>query len=158
MEEDGALIAVAEVAVAIAGFSGIAAALRHGTADAWPIADRNRLIDLLAHSGIALFASLIPLVSAHRTALGPDLWSRSSLIWAVCATLGMSLSLLRDRGRSLRDLPRVLTLLVFAAVTLLQLHNWLSLGEFWPYLAALVANLGFAFIQFMTLAIPKSAT
>ncbi len=69
MEEDAALIAVAEIAVAIAGFSGIAAALRHRASDTWPVDDRDRFADLVTHSGIALFASLVPLTFAYRSGL-----------------------------------------------------------------------------------------
>ena len=46
----------------------------------------------------------------------------------------------------------------FAALLVLQIYNALVLGAFWPYLAALVGNLGFAFVQFMRLIVPRTPT
>ncbi len=159
MEEDAALIAVAEIAVAIAGFSGIAAALRHRASDTWPVDDRDRFADLVTHSGIALFASLVPLTFAYRSGIGPDLWWISSCSWAGFAAIGITRTIMRNRarGRSQKSFTRVLVPVAFAGVLALQIYNCLFLREFWPYLAGLVANLGFAFTQFMALAIPRSA-
>jgi len=157
MEEDGALIAVAEIAVAIAGFSGIAAALRHGTSRTWPVEDRDRFVDLVAHSGIALFASLVPLMFAYKSGISPDLWSISSFLWAGFATVGITLTMMRARvhGRSPKGFRGVLIPLIFTGILALQLYNGFLLQEFWPYLGGLVTNLGFAFTQFMALAIPR---
>lgn len=160
MDEGDALIGVAEIAVAIAGFSGIAAAIRHRGAERWPLRDRDRFVDLVAHSGIALFASLLPLVFAHRFGPGPDLWSTSSLLWAAFASVGIGLGLARNRTRARRRWGGawgVAVTLVFAALVVLQVYNGIRLREFWPYLAGLVANLGFAFVQFMWLAVPRPA-
>jgi hypothetical protein len=156
MEPDSALIGVAEIAVAIAGFSGIAAALRHGAAHTWPRADRDRFVDLLTHSGIALFASLIPLVFGYRGGLDPDLWATSSFFWASCGAIGIGMSMRRSRGRG-RALQAPANLVVtgmFFGVLLLQVYNVAVLRAFWPYLAGLIMNLSFAFMQFMALAIP----
>jgi hypothetical protein len=158
MEPDAALIAVAEIAVAIAGFSGIAAALRHGAAHTWPRADRDKFVDLLTHSGIALFASLTPLVFAYRNGFDEGLWAISSFNWAICGAIGIGLSIVRSWGgsREPRGLVPRLTLLAFFLVFLLQVYNVVALREFWPYFAGLVANLAFAFVQFMSLAIPRA--
>lgn len=159
MEQESALIAVAEIAVAIAGFSGIAAALRHGNATSWPARDRDQFIQLVSHSGIALFASLTPLIFAHRDGLGPELWTTSSFSWAAFGIAGIGLSLKRaswrDNGRF--RVESLITLTLFGCVVLFQLYNGWVLKLFWPYLLGLVVNLAFAFTQFMALAIPKPA-
>lgn len=159
MEQESALIVVAEIAVAIAGFSGIAAALRHGNAPNWPAGDRERFIQLVSQSGIALFASLTPLIFAHKDGLGPELWSGSSFYWAGFGSIGIGLSLARGTsGGDLRQrVESVVILSLFACMVLFQLYNGLVLKSFWPYLTGLVINLAFAFYQFMALAIPKPA-
>ena len=158
MEPDSALIGVAEIAVAIAGFAGIAAALRHGAAHTWPRADRDRMVDLVTHSGIALFAALTPLVFGYQGGLDARLWAVSSFIWASCAAVGIALSMLRaSRRRAMRSPITLIVPLLFLLVLLLQVYNVTTLREFWPYLTGLVANLAFAFFQFMALAIPRAA-
>jgi len=158
VEETAALMVVAEIAVALAGFSGVAAALRHGASETWPDDDRDRFVDLVVHSGIALFASLVPLMFAHRAGVNSELWSSSSFIWAGCASVGIALAARRtllhqnQRGRGVRS---VLTAIAFLGTLVLQLYNGFVLQEFWPYLGGLIMNLGFAFIQFMALAIPR---
>jgi hypothetical protein len=161
MDEASALIAVAEIAVAVAGFSGVATALGQRTDETfWSAGQRARFFDLLVHSGIALFASLIPLVMMYR--VGPDWdWLWSSVIWAFFACIGITLGFLR--GRSLprpSGLERFVTpfvLVSFSGLMILQIYNALAMRAFWPYLAALVGNLGFAFIQFMRLIVPRVA-
>jgi len=158
MEPDSALIGVSEIAVAIAGFSGIAAALRHGAAHTWPRADRDRFVDLLTHSGIALFASLIPLVFGYRGGIDATLWAISSFTWATCCAIGIGLSMWRARrgGRTPKGPGPLLVPGLFLLVLLLQVYNVVVIREFWPYLAGLVSNLAFAFAQFMALAIPRA--
>jgi hypothetical protein len=157
MEPDSALIGVSEIAVAIAGFSGIAAALRHGAAHTWPRADRDRFVDLLTHSGIALFASLIPLVFGYRGGIDATLWAISSFTWATCGAIGIGLSMWRaQRGGRAPSRQALVVLGLFLLVLLLQVYNVVVIREFWPYLAGLVSNLAFAFAQFMALAIPRA--
>ena len=157
MEPDSTLIGVAEIAVALAGFSGIAAAVRHGTAPTWPRVDRDRMVDLVTHSGIALFASLLPLIFGHRGGIDAELWAISSCAWAVCAAIGIGLGLNRSRRRgTLGSTPNRVIPFLFLLVLILQIYNAGVLQAFWPYLTALCANLAFAFVQFMALAMPHA--
>ncbi len=53
MDEASALVGIAEIAVAIAGFSGVAPALGHRSDDQfWSPGQRARFVDLITHSGI----------------------------------------------------------------------------------------------------------
>ena len=91
MDEASALIGIAEIAVAIAGFSGVATALGHRSdGQFWSHGQRARFIDLITHSGIALFASLIPLVLTFRHGISAEFWVRSSLFWAFFACIGIA--------------------------------------------------------------------
>jgi len=163
MDEASALIAVAEIAVAIAGFSGVAMALGpRSDAEFWSPSQRARFIDLITHSGIGLFASLLPLIMLHGFGEGTEIWTESSLIWAFCGCIGIASGILRRRKLPpVVGIERWIPLIVqtcFAALVLLQVYNALTAGAFWPYLAALVGNLGFAFVQFMRMVVPRAPT
>jgi hypothetical protein len=164
MDEISALIAIAEIAAALAGFSGVATALaQRGDAEFWSPGQRSRFVDLLTHSGIALFTSLVPMVSIYRIGDGPTarVWVVASLIWAFFASFGVTAGIVRQRrfpaATSLEAFVSVLALTIFVGLLLLQLGNAIWIREFWPYLAALVGNLAFAFVQFMRLVIPRLA-
>ncbi len=157
MSEDSVLVLIAEVAAALAGFSGVAAAFGRRQERSWSRVEQARLADLLNHSGIALFAAFATLVAAQREGFSPELWRNSSLFWAGFAVVGIGL-----RVRSLRLDPAVhairrsaVSLSAFVALLIFQLFNAWTWRLAWPYLLALVANLGFAFIQFMGLVNPS---
>lgn len=165
MNEAEALMLVAEVAVAVAGFSGIATAIdrRQGT-EVWSEARRVRFSYMLTHSGIALFASLITLVFLYRaggeTGDTGRVWLGASLYWAVFACVGTGFGYWR--GRSLPTLPGIeafiapSVIVVFSLLIALQLYNVVFVREFWPYLAGLVGNLAFAFVQFMRIVLLRA--
>jgi hypothetical protein len=160
MDEEAALTAVAEIAVAVAGFSGVAMALGSRTHDqSWSVGQRVLFVDLIMHSGIGLFASLIPIVMMHRLGSSPRIWVVASLIWAICACFGVGSGFLR--GRKLPKPPGLeayvgpVVLTSFFALIVLQAYNVVVIRAFWPYLAALVGNLFFAFVQFMRLVVPR---
>lgn len=73
MGEEAALIVIAEISVALAGFSCIAAAFGRRREGTWSRSERMRLANLLNHSGIALFASLLPLIFGQQEGFTPDL-------------------------------------------------------------------------------------
>lgn len=169
MDESDALVLVAEVAVAIAGFSSIATALGARGTRAAPGADkdaaevarghlrRDRFVYMLSQSGTALFASLVTLVLLYRLveqdrALS-ELWIGASLVWAVSATVGTTRGFLRGRAarnESTLDSRIGLSIIVTCFfIIALQIYNMVSAQAFWPFLAGLVWNLAFAFIQFM---------
>ena len=70
MIEESILIVIAEISVALAGFSGVAAAFGRRQERTWSDDERSKLANLLNHSGIALFASLIPLIFAQPDGSG----------------------------------------------------------------------------------------
>ena len=156
VDYEGLLIAVAEIAVAIAGFSGIAAALRHDATRRWSERDRGHFENLLLHSGIALFSALVPLIFAARYGIDAELWSVSSYSWAGFGVAGIAASVAydRSRGRS-AGWWGITVLLAFLAMVAFQFANGLWLGAFWVYFAGLVFSLAFAFIQFVGLALPR---
>jgi hypothetical protein len=66
-------VLTSELAVGIAGFSGVVVALEGGGVATWPPVRRRSLRILLQLSALALFFSLLPLV-AYRTVGSPYFW------------------------------------------------------------------------------------
>ena len=161
MSEESSLIAIAEVAAALAGFSGIAAAFGRRQERRWSAVERERLSNLLNHSGIALFASLVPLVLALDGGFTPEHWRILSFFWAGFASIGIGLGVRSvwanwstSSGR--RRAGSLLQFVGFLLLLALQLWNAIVLQEGWPYLLALIGNLGYAFIHFMGLVNPST--
>jgi len=156
LNEEASLIVIAEIAAALTGFSGIAAAFGRRRERPWTDDERDRLTDLLNHSGIALFAALLPLVFAQYGGFSPRLWIISSLLWAGCSVFPLVRAFLGIVAASTWPPRLYLPVLAFFAIFAFQIYNAAFLQEGWPYLLALLANLGFAFIQFMGLVNPAS--
>ena len=157
MNEESSLIVIAEIAAALAGFSGIAATFGRRADNPLSEVDRRRLNDLLSHSGIALFASLVPLALAHKMGnVEASFWVISSSLWALFALIAIVRTTVTyvQEGVAGRILQRMLVLGVFVGLFSLQLINIFLWNASWPYLIALVGNLAFAFFQFMGIVNP----
>ena len=103
----------------------------------------------------------IPLVGSFRVSIDADFWAPASLIWAFFGGFGLGSAMLRARRQ---PAPRGMEIIVvrwvqlsFVGLIVLQLYNVLVAQAFWPYLAGLVGNLSFAFIQFARLIVPRTA-
>ncbi len=162
MDEASVLIGITEIAVAFAGFSGVATAFGGGhDSHFWTPSRRALFGDLLLQSAIALFSSLLVLASLGAVGSGrPVFWAFWSLVWAFFALIGTFSGLRRARAVTRLDGPErfvgPIVISGFGLLILLQLYNAWSLRTFWPYLAALLGNLGFAFVQFVRLVWPRS--
>ena len=157
MSEEATLIVIAEISIALAGFSGVAATFGRRQERPWSRSERTRLANLLNHSGIALFASLIPLIFAQMDGFTPDLWTISSLSWVFFGSFGIGFALHASRKEPATTRSRwsFIPLVAFAGLWVFQLCNALLWHLAWPYLLALAGNLGFAFIEFMGLVNPS---
>ena len=150
MEVEGTLTVLAEIAIAIAGFSGIVAGLSRRSELEWGDLDRVRLGMLLQSSFVVAFFSLLTLVLASTDIDFATVWRISSAGWL--AYMGVSLILSWRRYRVLRgdagslppeaSRPLLMVLLIGAAFSIgAQLANTISLGVPWPHLAALLWGL-----------------
>ena len=158
MSEESSLIVIAEIAIALAGFSGVAAAFGRRQERPWSQSERVRLANLLNHSGIALFAALVPLVFAYLEGFTPVLWRNSSFLWAGFASIGIGLRVrwVVSQHSAAAVQRAAIPLMGFVSLLVFQLCNALIWQLAWPYLLALVGNLGFAFVQFMMLVNPSA--
>ena len=165
MEAEGILTALAEVAIAIAGFSGIVVALQDRSRP-WSETDKLRFSMLLQVSLSCVFWSLIPIVLHLMDASEPFVWSWSSGIWLVAI-----ICLVSYRIRQLRRIPdqeadqayraaRVFIFSLLSIAVLLQIANvgWLRVP--WPHIVTIMLGLlitAFLFIRLLRRVIEPAA-
>jgi len=157
MEAEGILTALAEIAVAIAGFSGIVVVLQ-GRRGAWSETDRGRFSLLVQLSLGSVFFSLIPIVLHLIDSSESFVWRWSSGIWLVyisCAVPFRVRSLPRASGSELDQSYGKALAFMFSTLTIsvvLQIVNagWLRVS--WPYVVVLMLALldaSFLFVRLL---------
>ena len=78
----------AEIGIAIAGFSGITAAIGSRSFTSWSSAERMQLLSLLETAGLVVFFSLVPQV-LHRILENDSLlWTLSNGLYAMSSPIG----------------------------------------------------------------------
>ncbi len=149
------LMVIAEIAVALAGFAAVVA----NFSENWTKAKSEQLANLLTQSGIALFASMVPLIMSQirvdEEAGNDTVWMVSSACYVFFATsyLVVSLLLSRGRGAGARAVDRVFLLTFFVAIGA-QIYNLYIGAQGWIYLLALLLSLAYAFVSFTLLIRP----
>ena len=149
------LMVIAEIAVALAGFAAVVA----NFSENWTKAKSEQLANLLTQSGIALFASMVPLIMSQirvdEEAGNDTVWMVSSACYVFFATsyLVFSLLLSRRRGTGARAVDRVFLLTFFVAIGA-QIYNLYIGAQGWIYLLALLLSLAYAFVSFTLLIRP----
>ena len=149
------LMVIAEIAVALAGFAAVVA----NFSENWTKAKSEQLANLLTQSGIALFASMVPLIMSQirvdEEAVNDTVWMVSSACYVFFATsyLVVSLLLSRGRGAGARAVDRVFLITFFVAIGA-QIYNLYIGAQGWIYLLALLLSLAYAFVSFTLLIRP----
>ena len=152
MYRDSVLTSVIQVAIAIAGFSGIVAVLGHRSEGVWDEMDRIRLQGLLVGSFATMIIAFLPyiLFSAELA---------ESLVWRICSgihAVGIGMDVVaKIRQHIAADIrftgSETALLFIAAAITVVQGANTLFLATVWPFLTGLVANLLVSFALFVLL-------
>ena len=159
MQDSDLLQTIAEIAIALTGFTGVVAVLGERARGKWRAVDLFRFNNLLTTSIAALFLAFVPILIHKLGAPELTAWRLSSGLAAAYILVVFA------RGRSIRQLPQdqqveiqrpVLGALfvIHAAVFLLLVANALGVaysGESAPFLVALVWLLAFAAFQFVRL-------
>ena len=150
------LVGVAEIATALAGFTGVVVAFGSRSEGTWHPGDRLRLVFLLEASLTAGGFSLLGLLVLHTTGDAPLTWLICSALWALfmCGSLWFSHTRIEDNRISHGDVDRVanrLTASLFILLILLQVANAVLWQAFAPFLAAITLNLAGAAMQFARL-------
>ena len=151
------LVGIAEIAVALAGFTGVVVAFGSRSRGSWHPGDRLRLSFLLESSLTAGAFALLTLVLLEVFPQATSIaWMTASTLWALFMpwSLYSSHRRIRDDLRKHADIdrfPNHLVFVVFSALIVAQIANALLWRQFAPLLAALCFNLAGAGMQFVRL-------
>ena len=148
---------MAEIAIAIAGFSGIAAVLGRHSDGEWASVDVFRLRLLLRISFAVVLFCFLPIVLSSASVAPKMTWAVSSGAWLAyfCTNLAIGIPhALRTAHLTGEPIERRYAALMGSlAAGIITLHalNVVLIQEIWPYLAGLVATLVVPFTQFIRL-------
>ncbi len=158
MDPHDILTTMAEIAIALAGFSGIVAVLGRHASGSWSEEDRLRLGILLQTSFGAVCWSLAPLLLFSAEASPQLTWLLTSGGYAAYLTGSMAYRVYRVRAvaRAHPEIPidRGYAALMFFggfAVVALAVANAWSLQTLWPHAVCVLFSLIVGFIQFVRL-------
>jgi hypothetical protein len=157
-EAHDTLAIFAEVAVALAGFSGIVIAFGRRSLGSLSRLEIRRLSNLFILSGAALLISLLSLALLHLPVLeAPTQWRWSSATLFVVFTPWLTWDILQITRLEAAERAQINTPLIVIADALaiatlfLQLVNAIYLLQAWPFLFGLVVIIAGAFQQFVLL-------
>ncbi len=156
MEAEGILTALAEVAIAITGFSGIVVALDRSD-QPWSELEKTRLTMLLEVSISCVFFSFLPVLFYMAELSPPSIWFWSSGLWLVHIFVVFVYRLRQfPRLRNRDEEPSVRLVYLFMLVTsgisiVAQVANVGWLMSPWPHLLAVLQGLLFSCIFFVRL-------
>jgi len=156
-----ALLTTAEVAITLAGFSGIVAVLGRRGHGEWQPQERMRLTMLLASSFMAVFFAMLPIALLGLGLGEAGAWSVSSAILGACIAASHPMvshfvrrmpgdAVASEFPRSLGAFVLVVSLLI-ALLLLLNVVGFHFEREFGPYFAGLLWLLVLSAIQFVRL-------
>ena len=97
MEHEAILSTITEVAVALAGFTGVVAVLGHRSQGTWTSSERLQLRTLVETSLTALFASLAPGALSIVMTSEPAVWRLANLILGILHLANLTAFLWRAR-------------------------------------------------------------
>ena len=151
MDAASFLSAVIEIAIGVAGFAGIVAAVRQRQLDHWPTEQLLLLQVLFTATAAAIVFALLPQFLAEYGLAEPLIWQVSSaalICWAVGA---LSFRIYQGRKYGVA-MPIPVHVRAWAVLTVvLQIHNLLSEGQAWPFLLGIMTMLMNAFSVFLLL-------
>ena len=150
------LVGLTEIAVALAGFTGVVVVFGSRSAGSWLPGDRLRLGFLLEASLTAGGFALLALVLYSSMQNAGNAWALVSGLWALYMVYSLYTShgRIRENLEHHQDIDKTANHIVFAlfsSLIVLQLINVVLWREFAPVLAALVLNLVGAAMQFTRL-------
>ncbi len=163
MQGAGTLELIAELAVALLGFSGVVAVLGRRASGEWSAVDSQRFSGMISQSVTVLAMTLIPLPFYYAGFDSPELWGWASAICAVLSILVTLTSQASFRPSILRPLwqdetvnrPALLYLVfvywVAPAILLLNSFGLVFDRTFTPFLVAVLLHFAIPVILFVRL-------
>ena len=153
MEAEGILTTLAEVAIAIAGFSGIVVALQNRTVD-WSETDKLRFSSLLQVSFGCVFFSFLPIVLYLMNPSEPFVWRWSSGLWLLYIACTAAYRLPQVPRVSVPGSDTSKAALGFLFIhgctsVLLQVANVVWLQVSWPHVVTVMLGMLLACVVFV---------
>src|SRR4030095_7834119 len=150
MDANGLLTTLAQLGVALAGFSGVVVALGARARGQWSSRERGLLLVLLERRGAVVLWRLLPLLFLAAELAEPMVWFLSSTSWVIVqgAYLVRGVGLFAKNPSVRRE--RILSILFVGTVAALavQITNLVWLRVAWPHLAAITWHLAVSFVVF----------
>ena len=87
MPEEGILIGIAEISIALTGFAGVVVVLGRRASGPWPEVDQFRLRSLIENGLIALLAALLPFAVQQFSENPTVIWGISSAIFGAAGAV-----------------------------------------------------------------------
>jgi len=144
------LVGIAEIAIALAGFSGVVVVFGSRSSGQWDPGDRLRLTFLLEASFTAGGFALATIIMLSLP-IAPDLvWAIVSGSWGtfMCGSLYLSSQRMKTNDPSVDELSNRIVFAAFAIVIVLQFVNVAMWHTFTPVIVGLLLNLVGAAMQF----------
>src|SRR5258708_26265227 len=159
MDPVEALGSGAQIATALAGFTGVVVVFGSGAVHQWPAIDRFRLQLMLTSSVLPLVLCLLGMLVLSAAPTSDGTWRWCSGLTAAFLLLGGLFNTRTFLAFPTGAFEAVggsrLTFIAVAAmgiaVCALQVWNLLALGAFWPFFAAIVMAMVSAILQFVRL-------
>lgn len=150
MTADSFLSTAAEVAIGLAGFAGIIAAVRQGRLSSWPLRHRVLIRALFGACAAAVTFALLPSLMVEARIPTDLVWRVGSAMLGGLFILAAAFRIQQYRGQGgEQPLPRSLVAWV-GCISILQLAN-VGLATVWIYLLGVYTLLINGFSVFMTL-------
>lgn len=146
---ENALSLSAEVAIGLAGFASIFAAVLRRNPEIWGSSESLGFSILLSTAGGSLFASLVPFVAFAARLSEPTIWTLVSLGFSLYLAV-ITVVRVHSARHSGAGLPVWAPVVSTGFVVLLVLNAALW-HQFWPYLATIVWQLFGSFFVFVRL-------
>lgn len=161
MQPESLLTAVAGVASAFIGFTGVIFAVGRFAQGAWNVSERHALTNMLVPSMVALFMAFFPMVALMGAQSEISIWRVSNgVLAAIHLVLVTSALRLALRGELVEPIP--LRFLLIPGGYISVVASALAAAGVWPHLAALIFGAGLvwflliAAIQFVLLVTPQA--
>jgi len=147
---------LAEVAIAIAGFSGIAVVL-FDPGESWAESDKIRFSLLLQLSFASVLFAFLPILLYLMHPSEPMAWRWASGLWLTYVFCSVTYRVVKVRANSNLDMDqfaRVVACFMFgslAVATLVQVVNVVRLSTAWPHVLAVMEGILMSFFLFARL-------
>ena len=154
MHANDLLTTLAQLGVALAGFSGVVVALGARARGEWSPRERGLLRVLLERSGAVVLWSLLPLLLLAAELTERRVWFLSSTSWVIVqgAYLVRGVRLVVKNPSIRRERTFLIPSFVgTVAVLAMQITNLFWLRVAWPHLAAIMWHLALSFVVFVQL-------